>query len=327
MSFLILKQIVLYILLGFVLAFIFSPIYNFLVKIIKSPTLSATIISLILISLILLPIWFFTPLVIDQAFKLYLKAQNTNFTSILKGIFPSLFASEQFSTEVGGMIQSFITKLGNSALDILSNLILNFPTLMLNLVVVFFTFFFVLRDKDKLIGYIKSVSPFSKDVEGKLFQYSKDITAAILYGQVVIGFFQGIVMFIGFLLFDVPSAFILGIVSIIVGILPMVGPMIVWLPVMIYFIISNNNFAAIGILIFGLVASNLENILRPIFVSRRVKIHSAVVLVGMIGGLFFFGILGIILGPLILSYLIVILEVYRERRSKGSIYAGLIRED
>jgi predicted PurR-regulated permease PerM len=315
----------LFIVLGFVLAFIFSPIYNLLLKVIKSPTVSASILSIILIAIVILPIWFFTPTLIDQIFNLYQVAQKTDFVAIFKNIFPSFFASEQFSSEIGATLQSFITNIFNSILNKLGEIILNFPTIMLNSVVVLFTFFFALKEKDKLFAFIKSLSPFSKEVEIKLAQSSRDITASVLYGHVIIGVLQGVIISIGLFAFKAPNTVLLSILATIAGVLPIVGPMLVWAPIAIYFFIAQNTFAAVGILILGLIASNLEHFLRPFLISRRTQLHSVVVLIGMIGGLFLFGIMGLILGPLILAYLLIILEVYRNRKPGTSF--SLLKED
>ncbi|MFH1326555.1 MAG: AI-2E family transporter [archaeon] len=327
LSFFLLKPILLYIVFGFILAFIFFPIYNFLLKLTKAPNLSATIICIFLIVIILLPIWFFTPIAIEQGFKIYLSLQQTDFIGLLKGVFPSLFASEQFSAEVGTMIHSFVTKSANSLLNSLSKVILNFPTILLHSIVILFTLYFALRDKDKLLEYIKSLSPFSKDIEEKLFKSSRDITASVLYGQIAIGVLQGVIISIAFFIFGVPNALILSILAVVVGVIPIIGPMFVWIPVSIFLFLSGDTVAAIGILVFGLISSNIDNFLRPIFISKLTKLHSVVVLIGMIGGLFLFGVLGLILGPLILAYLLIILEVFRTKGSKREFYSALIKTD
>lgn len=327
LSFFILKPILLDIIFGFILAFVFFPIYNLIYKITKSPNFSASLICIFLIVLLLLPLWFFTPIVIKQGFKIYLSVQQIDFVSVLTGIFPSLFASEQFSAEIGSILYSFTTRLVNSLLNELSQFILNFPVILLHSMVVLFTFFFALRDRKNLAEYIKGLSPFSKDVEKRLFQSSKDITASVLYGQVVVGIIQGLIMAIGFFLFGIPNALLLSVLAVVAGIIPIIGPMLIWVPVFIYLLIQGNTFAAIGILIIGLLASNIDSVLRSIFISKRTKLHSAIILIGMIGGLFLFGILGLILGPLILAYLLIILEVYRNRYSKENIYASLIKND
>jgi len=174
-------------------------------------------------------------------------------------------------------------------------------------------FYFVLRDKKEVLDYIRSISPFSKDVEKKLFESSKGITASVIYGQVIVGVIQGIIVGIGFFIFGVTNALFLTLLAILAGIFPVVGTTLVWLPIVIYFMIAGDGLPAIGVLVFGLISSTVDNFLRPMIVSKRTNLHSAVVIIGMIGGLFMFGILGLILGPLILAYLIILLEVYRKR--------------
>ncbi|MBI2045005.1 AI-2E family transporter [Candidatus Pacearchaeota archaeon] len=315
LSYLVLKPILLSVVFGLILAFIFSPIYKFFLKITKAPNLSAGIICLILLSIIIIPIWFFTPTVINQTLKLYQSAQETDFITPLKNLFPSFFASDEFSREFGSTIQSFITKSSNSVLNMLGNFLLNFPTLLLQFTVVLFTLFFALRDSKQMIEYLESLMPFPKHIQAEFFNSSRDITASILYGTVIIGLIQGVIVGIGFFAFKVPSAFLLTILAVIAGVLPIIGTGIIWLPVTIYFLIVGNNLAAFGILLFGILSSNIDNVLRPLFVSKRTKLHSSVVLIGMIGGVFVFGALGFLLGPLILAYLLIVLELYREVKS------------
>jgi len=181
--------------------------------------------------------------------------------------------------------------------------------------VVFFTLFFVLRDKEEMTSYIESLLPFSKDVEKKLFELSKNLTASVIYGQIVIGIFQGIFLGVGLFIFKVPNALILTLLACLAGILPIIGVAIIWVPVAIYLLIAGNTFQALGVIIFGLISSSLDNFIRPIIVSKKTQMPSSLILIGMIGGLFLFGILGLILGPLILAYLLIILEVYRNKRT------------
>jgi predicted PurR-regulated permease PerM len=317
LSFFLVRPILMSVVLGVILAFVFYPIYKWFFKITNSGNAAASITCILLALLVLLPIWFLTPIFIEQSFKFYLTVQQVDFITPLSKIFPSFFASEQFTTEVGTILQSFLSNTASSLVDSLSNLILNFPTLFLQLLVVFFIFFFVLRDKEKIVDYIKSMLPFSKEVEKKLFDYTKGITASVLYGQVVVGMLQGLIVGIGFFIFRVPSALFLTLLAIFAGIFPIIGTTIVWLPVAIYLIIAGNTFSAIGIIVFGLISSVGDNLIRPMIVSRKTRIHSSVILIGMIGGLFLFGVLGFILGPLILAYLLVVLEIYRNKKTPG----------
>ncbi|MDP2628533.1 MAG: AI-2E family transporter [Nanoarchaeota archaeon] len=317
LSFFLLKPILLSIVLGLILAFVFSPVHDRLVKIVKSKNLSVSIICIIIILLIVIPFWFLVPILIDQSIKTYLAAQQMDFVTPLKSVFPSLFASEEFSQQVGSIIYSFVTNVSNSLMNSFANLILDFPRLLLQISVVFFTFFFVLRDKEQLVLYIKSLLPFPPEIEKKLFDNTKGITSSVIYGQIVVGIIQGIIAGAGFFIFGVSNALVLSLLAVLAGVLPIIATGLVWIPVVIYLLIGGNNFAAIGVALFGLVASTIDNIIKPLIVAKRTSITSPVILIGMIGGLFLFGVLGLILGPLILAYLLVILEVYRHQRVPG----------
>ena len=317
LSFLIIKPIILSIIGGMILAFIFSPLYDFLLKYTKSKNLSASLICTILILIIVIPIWFLLPIFIEQSFKIFRASQSLPIIETLKSVFPNFFASETFSNEVGKVIESFISRTTNSVTSSLTNLILNFPVIMLHLLVVFFTLYYVLRDKEDIINYIKSLSPLTKDTENKLFEYTKGITSSVIYGQVIIGIIQGLIAGLGFFIFGVPNALYLTFVATVVGILPIIGTILVWIPVAIYLLVDGNNVSAIGVIVFGIISSTIDNFLRPLIVSRRTRLSTSIVVMGMIGGFFMFGILGFIIGPLILAYLLIILELYRKKEIPG----------
>ena len=197
-SFFLLKPIMLSIVTGIILAFIFSPIYDWVYSKVKYKDLATSIVSIFLVLIIVIPLWFLTPILIDQSFKFFISAQQIDFVTPLKTVFPSIFGSERFSGEIGNVISTFVSNTLNSFTKQLTGLVLDFPTIALKFLVVAFTFYFVLRDKKELIEYIKSLLPFPKEVEKKLFSYSASITRAVIYGQILIGILQGVIAGIGF---------------------------------------------------------------------------------------------------------------------------------
>jgi len=313
LSFFLIKPILMSIIGGILLSFIFSPIYNWLYKRTKSKTFSSAIICLTLLLIIILSIWFFAPLIIEESIKLYRASQELDIVTPLKKIFSSFFSSDQFSQEAGSVLQSFITKVTNSLMNYLSNIILEFPKILMNIFIVFFIFFYTMKDKEEIKGYIRGLLPFNKEVEKKLFDSTTDITFSVLYGQLVVGIIQGIILGTGLFILRVPNALILSLVGIIAGIIPIIGPSIVGIPIAISFLIKGSPLSAFGIILFTLAASLSDQLFRPLLVSRKTKLNTVVVITGMIGGLFMFGILGFILGPLILAYLVIIIEIYRNK--------------
>jgi predicted PurR-regulated permease PerM len=314
LSFLILKPILLSIIFGVILAFIFKPVYDWINNRIKSENLSAIIVCVFLLIAIVVPLLFLTPILINQFFKFYFSFQQVDLLSVFKEIFPKI-SSESFLNILDSVLQSSMKKVVNYLADILT--INNIMDYFLKSFVTFFTFFFVLRDKNKIMDYIRSLLPFSKDIEKKLFKSSRDITYSMIYGQFIIGIIQGIIIGLGLFIFKVPNPIFLTLLAILAGIFPIVGTALIWIPVVIYLLVAGSIFSAFGIIIFGIISSSIDNFLRPIIVSKRTKINSSIIIIGMIGGLFLFGILGLILGPLILSYLLIFIELYRNKKTSG----------
>jgi len=311
LSFFIIKPLIIPIIIGLILVFIFAPVYDWINKYIKQRDVSASLIILFSLLIIILPVWFLTPILMRQAIGIFKAVSNIDFVTPLQSIFPALSSSGEFSVEIANILSSLTTKAANTILDSLTQLIVNLPTILLQLTVVFFTFFFVIRDKKAVVDYAKSLLPFSKEVEEKLLKYTKGITASLVYGQIVIGIIQGIILGIGLFIFQVPNALFFTFLAIFAGILPIIGTSLIYIPVAIYFFITGSTIPAWGIIAFGIVSSTIDNFLRPIIVSKKTKINSGILLISMVGGLFFFGFLGLLLGPLIISYLLILLEIYR----------------
>ena len=317
LSFFLLKPILLSIILAIILGYIFYPLYKKVNKSLNSKNISAFLMCLLLTAIIFIPMWFLTPILVNQSIQFYTSAQATDFITPIKNLFPETSLSEKFSGELASVISSFITKTSNLLMNSFSKLISNFPILTLQFLVVFFVFFVVLKEQESLIEYVKSLLPFSKEVENKLFTFSRGITTSIFYGQIIVGALGGIIVGIGLYIFNIPNAFLFTIIAALAGILPIIGTTLVWVPVVIYLFIQGSIFPAVGMIFFGILSAVVENIIKPIAISRWVKLHPAIILLGMIGGVILFGVLGIFLGPLILAYLLIILEIYRDKKTPG----------
>ena len=316
LTFLILKPILLSSIFGLILAFISYPLYKKLLSTLKNKTLSSLIICIVLILVIFLPLFLLTPMLVKQIFEIYTQLQKTDFITPLKEIFPNLLSSPEISRDLIVSINSFVSSLTSSFLNNFTEILLNSPIIFLHFVLILFVFFFGLRDGEKFIKYVQSISPLSKESEQKIFKQFKDITQSVIFGQIVVGLVQGILTGIGLFIFGVPNALTLTLLATFVGILPIIGPWLVWVPADIYLFLSGKTGSGVGLLIYGLIVVSLaDNLIKPMIVSKRTKINSAIILVSMVGGLFMFGVLGIILGPLIISYLLLLLEFYKKRNT------------
>tara|TARA_Y100000310_G_scaffold270147_1_gene283797 strand:- start:14 stop:1045 length:1032 start_codon:yes stop_codon:yes gene_type:complete len=317
LTFLIIRPIILPIIFGILLAYIFSPAYRWLRTKTKRENLSAFFICLGVLIMVLGPIIIIFGALFDQAIEIYFNLQSLDLSEIARGIFPD----SEFSATFAGSLNGFISERFADAIQGFSNFIVNLPINLLKLFLILFVFFFTLRDGEKAILYLKSLSPFKKETESQFFKHFKDVTFSVLIGQIIIGIAQGIIAGIGYFIFGVPNALFLTLLTMIVGVIPLIGPWLVWVPIDIYLFASGNTGAGLGLLIYGLLVINwLDAIIRPLIVSRRTKMNSAIVIIGMIGGLISFGILGLIIGPLILAYILLIIDMYRKSKVSEDIF-------
>ncbi|MBI2124679.1 AI-2E family transporter [Candidatus Pacearchaeota archaeon] len=315
LAFVVIKPILSSIILGLLLVYMLYPLYAGTCRIVKEKNISALIICFLVVAIIFLLLWFLVPVLIQQTFDFYSYTQRVDMLSPFRRLFPTIFSNQDFSKDILISMQSFVGKTSGFILERLTNILLSIPTILLHMVIIFFTLFFGLRERNNLIGYLKEISPFTKEAEKKFSDKSKAILSSFVYGTIIIGLLQGIATGIGLFAFQIPNALLWTILAILVGILPMIGPAVIWIPASIYLMFAGRTAAGIGFLAYGLLfISWIELLLRPYIVSKSSKTDPFIIFIGMIGGIFVFGMIGLIVGPLILSYLLLVIEFYKQGR-------------
>jgi predicted PurR-regulated permease PerM len=311
--FLVVRPVLMTVLGGLILAYIFLPVHRWITKQVKNKTLSAAIVSALVLIIIIAPLWFLASTMIKQVFNLYQFSQNWDVYGLVNTIVPQS-AGEEIISQISLGLTNAISTSTSAILNWIVDFLLNFPIILLHLLLVAFVFFFALKEEEELRKFASGISPLKKTEEEKLVKQFKDMTKAIIYGQIILGLIQGIFAGIGFLVFGIPNALVLTVIATILSIIPVIGPSLVYFPVTIYLLIIGQPFLAIGYLLYNLlIVSTIDNFLRAHLVSRKTKVSSVIVLIGMIGGIFIFGVLGLILGPLILAYFITFLKAYRDK--------------
>jgi len=296
---------------GLLLAYIFFPVYKKILKKTKRRTLSAFILMFCILILLFIPFRYILPLIVRETFNIYLYLQDINFLEIFNQLLPNVRSDllREFAIALNRQTTEFAGRIFSGV----SNIVLNLPSFFLKVAVTFFVFFFAMRDYDKLSEYIKTLSPFSHKTEEEVAQKFRDVTSTVIYGFFAVGMMQGLLTGLGLFIFGLPNPVILTLVAIVVAIIPIIGAWLVWFPASIYLVLSGNILLGIGLALYGLIVVTwIDQLLRPYIVARKIKISTAIVLIGMIGGFLTFGILGFILGPLIISYLVLLLDAYRK---------------
>ena len=184
---------------------------------------------------------------------------------------------------------------------------------VLNLVIAFFGLYYMLRSDGTTWSSIRQFIPFSAHTADALRDRFFNVTEATLLGTVLIAVIQGSLVGTGFWIVALPNPFFWGTVTAFASILPVLGTSLVWLPAVLVLLVQDRYGAAITMLVIGAgIASNVDNLIRPLIYRRVSNIHPMITLVGAFAGVRYFGLLGVLLGPLGIAYLFELLKFYRE---------------
>lgn len=171
--------------------------------------------------------------------------------------------------------------------------------------------FYFLTMGDVLLKKILYFLPLNDDDEQRLMARFTSVTRATIKGTLIIGLMQGTICGIAFAMAGIDGPVFWGVVMAVTSVIPAFGTAIVWGPALILFALLGN-WAGVGILavVCGGISGNLDNFVRPKLVGKDTEMHDLFVLFGTLGGLAMFGILGIIIGPIIAALFITIWEIY-----------------
>ncbi|RLA97600.1 MAG: hypothetical protein DRG32_03280 [Deltaproteobacteria bacterium] len=171
--------------------------------------------------------------------------------------------------------------------------------------------FYLLRDGEEIINKVKALLPFSRADSEKLLGKMVEMIQATIYGGIVVALVQGFLGGVGFWIVGLPSPIFWGAVMAAFSFLPIIGAFLIWIPASIILILQGSYLK--GILLFGwgaVIVSSSDNILRPVLISGRTKVHALLLFFGVLGGLKAFGFLGFVLGPLIITVCLAMIEFY-----------------
>ncbi len=188
----------------------------------------------------------------------------------------------------------------------------------LGLLVLVFLLYYFLVDGRRLVSWIGTVAPIGDETREELETEIEGVTWAVLISHVLVALAEGILGGIGLYLLNVPNVAFWTVAMVVASFLPAVGIWLVWAPIVGYLLIIGEPVGALLLFVYGItVLSVVDNYLRAFLVDIGSGVHPGIVLVGVIGGLYLFGFLGLILGPVLLAMLKAVLEVFSEAYRPG----------
>lgn len=186
--------------------------------------------------------------------------------------------------------------------------------------IVFFGLFFLLRDSTYFADAVRRISPLGAREELMFVATFRDVTNATVVGTLVTAAVQGFLSGLIYLILGVPNAVLWGTLTGLTSLVPVVGTAAVWIPLGLYLAFTGAPYRALILLIFEVVVvGSVDNFLRPLLIEGRVKMHTLVVFFSILGGITYFGIFGMILGPLVFAIGLTFFEVYLLRNTESSM--------
>jgi predicted PurR-regulated permease PerM len=192
-----------------------------------------------------------------------------------------------------------------------SGIVRNVGGFVINLFLMVFCLFFFYLDVAHLGKLITNAIFIRKDYMQTLISKFKDTTRSLFLGYLLVALIQGIVAFIIFVIFRVESSLVFAILTIICAFIPMLGAIIIWLPLAIFMFVNGEYVKALVFAVLcGGIISTLDNILRPLFLRDSVKLHPLVIFFAILGGIISFGFNGLILGPMLVIIFLTVLDLF-----------------
>ncbi len=330
LSFFIVKPFLLAIFLGAIFAYSFYPLYKWGKKKLGNDSLRAFLICLIVLILIIIPAIFFVKTLIQESYTIYVLGKQKISIGLFKqcnNYFCNLLKELSENPQVKYQFEESLKLITNSIIRKGSDILVSIPKILLNLFVMFFTMFYFLKDGAVFVRKVGSYLSMQKKKYVIVMRRLKEIVHAIVYGYALIALMQGALGALGFFVFGVSSPLFWGMLMAFLALVPYLGTGLVWGPAAIIIfldgIFQDSNvliYKGIGLFFYGLIfIGGIDNLVRPKIIGAKAKIHPALILLGIFGGIFFMGPIGVIAGPLIFSLTAMVIETYLSNKKEIKI--------
>ena len=237
-----------------------------------------------------------------------------NFTDNAQDLFQGVKEIIERITDITGIELLSKQNLGNIPALVsayLPNFLSSTVNLFINFSTLFFVLFFMLLNAEKLEHILYRYIPLKKENKKLIARETKNIVISYAIGIPILAIAQGICAYIGYSIFTIKDPMLWGFITCVASVIPFVGSGLIWIPLVVYLYAGGNTSGAIGLAIYCVVVVlNVDNILRLFLLKAFADIHPLITLFGVIVGLKLFGFLGLIFGPLLVSYFLLMIKIY-----------------
>lgn len=313
--------------LALVFALIFFPLYKNIDKNFKlNKSLNTTIVFIIFLLFIVIPTIFLVLMLISETPKIIALVNNGELVSIIKNLEKEIRLNIEVLTggdrevsnflrslldEVGKLVNTIISTLFSFITNIVKNTVSSVVPFATNTLIFIVVFIILLPNIGNIKIFIKRISPFKDQITDLFINRISMVTKSMVLASLTVAIINAFIVGLMFVILGIPFAGLAAVLSLFLGIIPLVGPSFITLPTATLLILNNNWFPAIVILVIHFVVmGNIDLILRPYFIDNEAKMNPIILAIATIGGLSAFGLIGLIYGPLIIIIFTTSIEVY-----------------
>ena len=298
------------------LAILFVPVHARIEATLKHPNLAALVSVLTLVVVVVVPAALLMERLVEEAAT----GAATIQARVAAGEVQRLLDANpriapagkwlQAQIDLPAMLASLATWLSNVGASFVRGSVLQ----VIEVVLTFYLLFYFLRDRLEVGRLLREWLPLTHAETERLFYRVVDTVHATIYGTIAVAAVQGALGGLMFWILALPAPLLWGLVMGLLSLVPVLGAFVVWIPAAILLALDGSWGKAIILAGWGaLVVGGIDNVLRPMFVGNRLRLHTIPAFISMVGGLILFGAPGFILGPLAVIITILLVEIWRER--------------
>jgi predicted PurR-regulated permease PerM len=306
--------------LGGILAVLFTPLKLNIAKWVKSETAACIITLVLAILIVLVPLYIIGQLVFNEVASVYsqqvsqgsLTANLNIFVSHLRG--PAHTVAQDFLSNSSQKISNF----AGNAFAGLAGIAGNIAGFAVDLILIIFTLYYLLKDGAKLRVFVERVFPLSQNHETLLVEKLESAIKGVVQGSFTVALLQGTVSTIGFFIFGVPQPLLWGVLTVLAALVPTVGTLLSLVPAILYLFLSGHTGAGIGMTVWAFVSiQSIDNFISPRLIGNKTNLHPLVTLLSILGGISVFGYLGFLIGPILAAIFMALVDIYQINNKKA----------
>jgi predicted PurR-regulated permease PerM len=306
-----------WILVAMVLAYVLTPLDRRLSQRLP-PSLAAGISITIGLFAIVLPVLVVLGVAANQTRRLFSGFDPSIITEV-DDILAARFGITVDVTALQETLSGAITSGAQGVVGNVFSIVGGLPELFIGITVMFFVVYYLLKDSDRALAWLRTVLPLDPEIREELFDETSLLLYNSLVGTVAVAGVQAVLLGVAFMILGIQNVVFWTVVTFVAALLPLVGASIIWLPATIYFLIVGQPVAAVALAVFGaVVISTVDNILRPMVMRRGAQLSPVLTILGIFGGIALFGFVGLFVGPIILGVTKLIIEIFVREYSEST---------